>query len=249
MPAFATAPAWYRPVLQAEAALLARVQDRLPHSAELHGDDAEVAEYATSAVGVQAAERIVPGANASPYLIEHVARYLWAMNLARGQDVVDLGSGEGYGTQLLGWAARSACGVDISESAVAHARAKYPEISYEVADLCTGENLPPAGLATCFEVLEHLEDPRALLRTAASRYPRVLLSFPNPLAGGSHINPHHLNDWPIRTLRRELRRAGARRVNVYHQRGFPRRGAYYGVRRGAHTWHATWLFDVGFQAR
>lgn len=246
MSSFGTAPAWYRPLLRAEAAVLERFKDRLPHTADLHGDDGQLADYASTALGVRAAERMVPGANASPYMIEHVARYLWAMSIARGQDVVDLGSGEGYGTFLLSWTASSAHGFDISETAVAHARTRYQGPRYSVADICSGDGLPTASLAVCFEVLEHLHDPRGLLDAAAKRYPRLLVSFPNPLVGGSHINPHHVNDWPLSKLKHELRHAGAKRLKGYHQRGHPRPRGDYVVRRGAYSWDATWLFDVRF---
>jgi SAM-dependent methyltransferase len=243
---FDTAPAWYRPVLRAEATVLERLKNHLPHTADLHGDDAELFDYASTAIGVPTAERMVPGANASPYMIEHVGRYLWAMNIARGQDVVDLGCGDGYGTFLLSWTATSAHGFDINDVAVARARGRYPDARYSAADICRAEALPRASLAVCFEVLEHLHSPEALLEAAAQRYPRLLISFPNPLVGGSHINPHHVNDWPLSRLKRRLREAGAKRLTGYHQRGYPRTRGDYVVRRGASPWNATWLFDVRF---
>jgi SAM-dependent methyltransferase len=246
MPSFDTAPAWYRPLLGAEAALLRRFKDRLPSTASLHGEDAHLANYASTSLGVPAVERMVPGANASPYMIEHVGRYLWAMKIARGKDVVDLGCGDGYGTFLLSWTASSAHGFDLSQSAIERARQRYQGPRYDVADICVGERLPSASLAVCFEVLEHLHEPEALLAAAARRYPRLLISFPNPLVGGSHINPHHVNDWPLSKLKRLLRRAGARGLVGYHQRGHPRPRGDYVVRRGAISWNATWIFDVRF---
>jgi SAM-dependent methyltransferase len=238
---FETAPGWYRPVLHAERAVLARLGDRLPTQAHLHGDDEGLADYATSALGVRAAERIVPGANASPYMVEHVARYVWAMDACRGRTVADLGSGEGYGAFLLSWVAPRVTGVDRSESAVSHARARYDGPEYRVGDLTDPAGLPAADVAVCFEVLEHIHGAERLLAAAAQRYGRMLVSFPNPLVGGSHINPHHVNDWPLSRLKDALRAAGARRLRAHHQ-GFRR----WQVGRGAAPWHATWLFDVRF---
>jgi SAM-dependent methyltransferase len=239
---FETAPAWYRPLLQAERAALGLVRDRLPTQAHLHGDDDALADYATSALGVRAAERIVPGANASPYMVEHVARYVWAMDICRGARVADLGSGEGYGSLLLSWVSPAVVGVDRSETAVAHARERYANgAEYRIGDLTDPATLPGADVAVCFEVLEHVPGGERLLEAAAARYPRLLVSFPNPLMGGSHINPHHVNDWPLSALKAKLEQAGARGLKAHHQ-GFRR----WQVRRGAAPWHATWLFDVRF---
>ena len=57
--------------------------------------------------------------------IEHLHRYFLARDLCRGLDVMDVASGEGYGTALLAQTARSVIGVEISEEAVAHATSSY----------------------------------------------------------------------------------------------------------------------------
>jgi SAM-dependent methyltransferase len=241
---FPTAPTWYRPVLEAEQLVLRRVQSRLPHNADLHGADADTADYKTSGLGIKSGERIVPGGNASPYMLEHVARYTWAMGVARSGSVVDLGCGDGYGTLMLSWTASRATGIDRSQTAIDRAIDRYAPVTFVSGDLDLPATIPHADLAVCFEVLEHVRNPTGLLQTIAERAGRLLVSFPNPLAGGSHINPHHVNDWPLSKLKHELRSAGARRLRGYHQR----RGDTI-VRRGAHPWHLTWLFDVEFAAR
>ena len=239
---FPTAPPWYRPVLRLEERVLYAMRDRLPTVAHLHGDDAQTANYAVNdRLGVKAAERIVPGANASPYMVQHVGRYLWAMSACRGLSALDLGSGDGYGTFMLSWVASKAIGIDLSEVAVAAARETYDGPEYRCADLTDPESLPSADIAVCFEVLEHISDAPRLLAAVAERLPRLLLSVPNPLVGGSHINPHHVNDWPLSSLKGLLRSAGAKRMRAYHQHV---RG--YRVTRGAAPWHGTWLLDVSF---
>ena len=52
---------------------------------------------------------------------EHLHRYLLARELCRGKDVLDVASGEGYGTALLSQTANSAVGVEIDAVAVEHA--------------------------------------------------------------------------------------------------------------------------------
>jgi 2-polyprenyl-3-methyl-5-hydroxy-6-metoxy-1,4-benzoquinol methylase len=239
---FPTAPPWYRALLGLEERVLYRMRSRIPTVAHLHGDDGRTANYAVNErLGIRAAERIVPGANASPYMVQHVARYVWAMAACRGRNVVDLGSGDGYGTFMLSWVASKATGIDISRSAVEYARKSYPGPEYRCGDLADPDCLLDADIGVCFEVLEHVLSAPDLLIAAGKRLPRLMLSVPNPLVGGSHINPHHVNDWPLSHLKTVLRSAGATRIRTYHQHV---RG--YRVGRGAAPWHGTWLLDVRF---
>lgn len=98
---------------------------------------------------------------------EHMHRYVFARGLVAGLDVLDAACGEGYGSALLATAARSVTGVDLSESAVAHARSRYASdnLKFLVSDC---RYLPfDDGIYDCivsFETLEHLEDHPGLMR-------------------------------------------------------------------------------------
>jgi len=59
------------------------------------------------------------------YTVEHLHRYAVAAELIQGKNVLDLASGEGYGSNLMAKFANSVIGVDISEEAISHARKKY----------------------------------------------------------------------------------------------------------------------------
>ena len=242
-PRFDTAPPWFRVLLRLEDAALYTLRNHLPTQAHLHGDDEATADYALNErLGIYAAERMVPGGNASPYMVQHASRYLWAMDICRGKQVVDLGSGDGYGTLLLSWVARSAVGFDVSEEAVAAARRRYPGVEYRVVDLSDQTVIPEAEIGVCFEVVEHVPHAERILYSFGQRFRRLLLSMPNPIVGGSHINPHHVNDWPLSTLRAHLRHAGATHIRGYHQ------GLYsWRIRRGATALHPFWLLDVSFE--
>ena len=66
---------------------------------------------------------------------QHLARYRFAAQFARGRRVLDAACGEGYGTAILAAAgARAAVGVDIDQPTVDHARAKYG-LDFERADV------------------------------------------------------------------------------------------------------------------
>lgn len=216
---FPTAPGWFRPVLRAERVVLRRVfAGRRARVHELDGQEGGVANRVLNEeLGHLAAERLVPGVYAPARdMAQHAARYSWAMRLCGGQRVLDVGCGVGYGSYMLSWVADSVTAFDVDEEAIATARATYPGVDYRLADVTTGE-IPGGDVAVCFEVLEHVSDPWAVLRAVIAASPTALFSFPNPLLAGSHMNPHHLNDWPLPTFRAELRRAGAGSVTMYRQ--------------------------------
>jgi SAM-dependent methyltransferase len=92
---------------------------------------------------------------------EHTHRYLFAMKFAEGAMVLDIASGEGYGSALLGSVADRVIGIDIDEVSVAHARSKYKSdnLSFLRGD-CTSLPLSSdsVDLVASFETLEHILD-------------------------------------------------------------------------------------------
>jgi protein-L-isoaspartate O-methyltransferase len=57
--------------------------------------------------------------------IEHLHRYFLARELCRDKDVLDIASGEGYGSALIAQVAKSVIGVEIDAEVVAYATAAY----------------------------------------------------------------------------------------------------------------------------
>jgi cyclopropane fatty-acyl-phospholipid synthase-like methyltransferase len=75
-------------------------------------------------------ERFVPEVHGNIEL-EHRHRYLQACSIAQGKVVLDIASGEGYGSAMLAEHAYQVIGVDISELAVAHAQQRYQRDNLE----------------------------------------------------------------------------------------------------------------------
>lgn len=102
-------------------------------------------------------ERFVPEVHGNIEL-EHLHRYLLASKLVLGKDVLDIASGEGYGSAMLAKLARKVTGVDISEEAVAHARTKYIADNLEfLAGSCAAIPIDDAtvDVVVSFETIEH----------------------------------------------------------------------------------------------
>jgi GT2 family glycosyltransferase len=112
-------------------------------------------------------ERMVPWAPDVQVIYEHLHRYWFAATLAAGRRVLDVGSGEGYGTAILASAGESAVGIELDDTSVAHSRANYQADNLEfrvgsaldLSDFADGE----FGLVVCFEVLEHIAEQEQLL--------------------------------------------------------------------------------------
>ena len=93
--------------------------------------------------------------------VEHFHRYYVARSLATGLDVLDIASGEGYGSAMLAQVARSVVGIDIDPEAVAHAQRTYARDNLGFREgSATAIPLADASidLLVSFETLEHFTD-------------------------------------------------------------------------------------------
>lgn len=110
-------------------------------------------------------ERFIPG---MPVMIEleHIHRYVLAAKVAQGKQVLDVASGEGYGSHLLAQVADSVIGVDISPDAIEHAESTYhqPNLMFRVGD-CAHLPVDSASidLVVSFETIEHHDQHEAML--------------------------------------------------------------------------------------
>lgn len=115
--------------------------------------------------------------------LDHRARYRWAArNLPRGSRIIDLACGVGYGAAIMADAGHRVLAVDKEQEAIAYGREHYasPKIAYLVG--AAGKFMPGRDAfdaATCFETIEHLEDPRPMLRGLAQGAPTLFASVPN----------------------------------------------------------------------
>lgn len=99
-------------------------------------------------------------------MLEHLHRYAIAQELIKGKTVLEIGSGEGYGANLLADFALSVVGVDIDEKSIENAKNKYKKekLTFITANAI---NIPfpdhTFDAVVCFETLEHLKEHEMLL--------------------------------------------------------------------------------------
>jgi SAM-dependent methyltransferase/glycosyltransferase involved in cell wall biosynthesis len=135
---------------------------------------------------------------------EHAHRYLLAREHARGAEVLDIASGEGFGAAMLSDTARRVTALDIDPRAVAHARAHYGSRSNLHFAVGSCLALPLASgsvdVITSFETLEHVAR-HDLLVAEFARVLRpdglVLISTPDRSVystAGEPGNPYHVKE-------------------------------------------------------
>jgi ubiquinone/menaquinone biosynthesis C-methylase UbiE len=101
--------------------------------------------------------------------IEHFHRYFLARDLCRGKVVLDIASGEGYGSALLSQVARSVIGVEFSSDVVAHASAAYarPNLRFVVGDArAIPLQTASVDIVESFETIEHIYEQEDFLSEA-----------------------------------------------------------------------------------
>jgi ubiquinone/menaquinone biosynthesis C-methylase UbiE len=111
-------------------------------------------------------ERVIPGVTANYLYQESLARYFFAMKYVKKNfDVIDVGCGTGYGSNLLSTKAR-VIGVDINKEAIEYAKKNYGyDIKFYVGDVNSLQFQDETfDMACSFEVIEHLKRPRQYLR-------------------------------------------------------------------------------------
>ncbi|MBV9826023.1 MAG: glycosyltransferase [Alphaproteobacteria bacterium] len=134
---------------------------------------------------------------------EHLHRYCFARMFCRGKDVVDVASGEGYGSTLLAQVATRVTGVEVSSDTAAHAAAAYRKANLRF--ICGDARAIPlasgsADVVVSFETLEHLYEHHEFLaeiRRILRPHGLLIISSPDSEVyspTGSDVNPFHIRE-------------------------------------------------------
>lgn len=113
---------------------------------------------------------------------DHVARYEWAASILDNLRVIDCGCGIGYGSKILADAGKWVGSYDKDRQALEYGNSNYPHnnVSRYCLDLeVIPGRFPDTDAAVAFEIIEHLKDPRPMLKTLAGSCPLLLASVPN----------------------------------------------------------------------
>lgn len=148
-------------------------------------------------------ERFVPEVHGNIEL-EHLHRYLQACEIAIGKVVLDIASGEGYGSAMLANRADKVIGVDISVEAVKHARKCYKKenLEYKVGG-CADISLPDASvdMVVSFETIEHHDQHEQMMQEIKRVLrPTGILLISSPDKYHYSVEPGYSNPYHIKEL-------------------------------------------------
>lgn len=118
-------------------------------------------------------ERMITQLRMGAGAAEHLHRYIFASSFCEGKTVLDIASGEGYGTNLLASVSAKVYGVDIDNNAIVEASRKYKKQNIQF--LQGGVTSIPLAqecvdVIVSFETIEHLLEHEAMI----SEFRRVL---------------------------------------------------------------------------
>jgi ubiquinone/menaquinone biosynthesis C-methylase UbiE len=164
-------------------------------------------------------ERALPAHEAQSledYLVylKHVALYKFVLRHVARKRVLDLGCGEGYGSDALAHTAHFVAAADSNLAVVTHARQKYTRANLAFI-VCDAQHLPfrAATFETVisFEVIEHVPNARAYLeeiRRVNTAQGVVIVSTPNRrlrlLPFQKPWNRFHRREYDVRGLERAI---------------------------------------------
>lgn len=170
-------------------------------------------------------ERYTPETEGNIYL-EHMHRYLMVRDLVSGKDVLDIASGEGFGSYFMAGHAASVVGVDIDQMSVEHASARYrlPNLAFRVGscdDIPLADN--SVDVVVSYETIEHHDaHERMMLEVRRVLRPGGVIVISSPEKHAYTDVPGTRNPYHVKELYRAefdaLMRAHFRHVVLYGQR-------------------------------
>jgi ubiquinone/menaquinone biosynthesis C-methylase UbiE len=171
-------------------------------------------------------ERMTTGLGSVHGVIEHLHRYAIAQKITKNKVVLDIASGEGYGSFLLSKSATKVFGVDIDEESINHAKVKYAASKNIEFSVGSTDDIPledsSVDVVISFETIEH-HDKHDLMMKEVSRVLKtdgvLLISSPEKSIYSKRDpnNPYHIRELTLDEFSDLLKR-NFKNVNLFNQR-------------------------------
>ncbi len=171
-------------------------------------------------------ERLTTGLESVHGVIEHLHRYALAQKITNNKVVLDIASGEGYGSFLISKNATKVFGVDIDEKSINHAKAKYSNSKKIEFKVGSTDAIPlednSVDVVISFETIEH-HDKHDLMMTEILRVLKndgiLLISSPEKSIYSERDpnNPYHIKELTLEEFESLLNK-NFKNVSLFNQR-------------------------------
>ncbi len=167
-------------------------------------------------------ERTLPDVPEENYWFRrHLVVYEGIAERVRGQRVVDMACGEGYGSNVLAGTAAGVVGIDANPEAHDHARLRYQRSNLRFERDLVESFAEPCDAVVFLQTIEHVQDPGAILehfRSMLAPGGTAYVSTPNlltlaPPGAEKSDNPWHVKEYQAGEFR-ELCEAHFPRVEM-----------------------------------
>lgn len=157
------------------------------------------------------AERSTPDSSyIHPTFIQHQKVYEFCQKYCVGKIVLDLGCGEGHGSNLLARTAQRVVGIDSNKSTIGSARNQHrtPNLEFLQQDLNSPSQLGQFDVIISLQVIEHIPNTSTyfgFIKSHLSKSGAVILSTPNKNTQGYNENPFHIREYTTSELKAEAK--------------------------------------------
>lgn len=158
---------------------------------------------------------------------EHLHRYAIAKDFCKDKVVLDIASGEGYGSAMLSNIAKSVYGVDIDPESIVHAQKEYAHRQNLTFLIGSCDKIPledsSVEVVVSFETIEHHDKHEEMLseiRRVLTEDGILILSSPNKLVYSDepdYHNPYHVKELYYEELS-ELIEKYFKYISIYGQK-------------------------------
>lgn len=167
-------------------------------------------------------ERMMPEFNNGDLVFfEHISRYFFASQVARGKTVLDIACGVGYGAYYIAkQGAKEVVGVDVDAKTIAYAKERYKKKNLKF-NKGSAEEIPlnnsSIDIIVSFETIEHVADYKKFLKETKRVLKKdgvAIFSTPNKEVFSG--NPFHVKEFSLDEFSSELR-CFYKNVDIYFQ--------------------------------
>lgn len=161
------------------------------------------------------------------YYLDEKSEYELAKNYVNSGDrVLEVGCGKGAFSKYL--KGNTYVGLELNPDAVTQARANGLDVRNTLLDAHVKDNHDGYDIICCFQVLEHVEDPKLLIDTmklVVKEKGKIIISVPSydsfvSLSSNNILNmpPHHLTIWSDKSLAHIANVCGLELIVIEHER-------------------------------